>query len=71
MYRDIEYNAVFYVNNTDPNPIFSYISFNNNDTFIDKIVEKEKISDNANTGIYCFTDINTLIMFISIFSSSL
>jgi len=38
MYRDIEYNAVFYVNNTDPNPIFSYISFNNNDTFIAKIV---------------------------------
>jgi len=60
MYRDIEYNAVFYVNNIDPNPIFSYISFNNNDTFIDKIVEKEKISDNANTGIYCFTDINKL-----------
>ena len=39
LYRNIEHNAVFYVNNTDNNTIFSYITFNNNGNIIDKIVE--------------------------------
>jgi HAD superfamily hydrolase (TIGR01509 family) len=68
MYRNIEHNAVFYVNNLDINPIFSYILFNSNSDnndykFINKIVEKKKISNNANTGIYCFSDINILYQY--------
>jgi len=59
MYRNIDDNAVFYVKTEDKNPIFSYIEFDENDQ-INKIAEKVKISDNANTGIYCFNDINKL-----------
>jgi HAD superfamily hydrolase (TIGR01509 family) len=45
--------------NTDLNPIFSYLEIDTNQ-FIQRIVEKQKISDNANTGIYCFQDIYEL-----------
>jgi HAD superfamily hydrolase (TIGR01509 family) len=52
-------NVVFYRKNRDQEPIYSYISFtddsNNN---IKDIKEKVKISDNANTGAYAFTDIH-------------
>ncbi len=58
-YREIETNAVFYVKNTDSKPIYSYIKFNDNN-IITEIIEKVKISDNANTGIYCFNNINNL-----------
>lgn len=88
MYRNIntDHNAVFYVNNTNKNPIFSYIDFDLESVpqgkdsdktsmpgsvpsgslhtnHICKIAEKIKISDNANTGIYCFADIHTLYTF--------
>jgi beta-phosphoglucomutase-like phosphatase (HAD superfamily)/choline kinase/thiamine kinase-like enzyme len=59
MYRSIDSNAVFYTNNTEPNPIFSYIKLNTDGKIIE-ITEKKKISDNANTGIYCFNDIDLL-----------
>ena len=59
MYRNIDSNAVFYVNNIDTNPIFSYITLDDNNK-ITKIAEKNKISDNANTGIYCFNDVHVL-----------
>lgn len=59
MYSTMSDNAVFYRNNTSPNAIYSYIIMNN-DGVITDIKEKQKISDYANTGIYCFNDINEL-----------
>ncbi len=59
MYRNEDNNCVFYVNNTDINPIYSYIELDN-DKKITRIIEKQKISNNANTGCYCFNDIKQL-----------
>ena len=59
-YRDIKENAVFYTKNYDPNPVFSYIVLNGNYDIVD-IQEKNKISDNANTGAYAFSDIYSLL----------
>lgn len=59
MYRKTDGNAVFYVNNIEKNPIYSYINLDSRNR-ITEIIEKVKISDNANTGIYCFNDINEL-----------
>ena len=59
-YRDTEENAVFYTKNYDTNPVFSYITLDNNSNIIE-IKEKNKISDNANTGAYAFNNINTLL----------
>lgn len=55
-FRIIDNNAVFYTINTNPNPIFSYIVMNQFDIITD-IKEKKKISDNANTGAYAFSNI--------------
>jgi len=52
-------NIVFYTKNYDKTPIYSYIELNSDSTIIN-IREKEKISDNANTGAYAFSDINVL-----------
>jgi HAD superfamily hydrolase (TIGR01509 family) len=52
-------NIVFYTKNYDKNAIYSYIELNDELT-ITNIKEKEKISDNANTGAYAFTDIMLL-----------
>jgi HAD superfamily hydrolase (TIGR01509 family) len=52
-------NAVFYTVNTEKKPIYSYIKLEDGER-ICEIREKEKISDNANTGIYCFADIHEL-----------
>jgi len=54
-----EHNAVFYIKNEEINPIYSYIKIDNENQIID-IQEKNKISDNANTGAYAFSDINNL-----------
>jgi NDP-sugar pyrophosphorylase family protein len=62
MYRNIDENAVFYVTNEDEKPIYSYITIDK-DNVINKIIEKVKISNNANTGIYCFKDIDILFNF--------
>jgi len=59
MYRSINSNAIFYTTNTEPNPIYSYIKLNTEGNVIE-IAEKNKISNNANTGIYCFNDIDVL-----------
>jgi hypothetical protein len=59
-YRGCEQNAIFYVENTDPLPIFSYINIDTESNMIKDIKEKQKISDFANTGIYCFSDISWL-----------
>jgi capsule biosynthesis phosphatase len=45
-------NIIFYFNDTNPNPIFSYIKLDDNKVI--EIKEKIKISDNANTGAYGF-----------------
>ena len=58
-YRNIDSNVVFYTNNVDMAPIYSYVNLDTNGQ-ITEIAEKHKISDNANTGIYCFNDIDTL-----------
>lgn len=54
-------NTIFYTKNYDINPVYSYIELNNN--IITNIQEKKKISDNANTGAYAFTNINVLYNF--------
>ena len=59
MYNNINYNAIFYTNNIETNPIYSYILIDENNN-VKNITEKVKISNNANTGIYCFNDIEEL-----------
>ena len=45
-------NHIFYFNDTKEQPIYSYIDLTNGR--VTSIAEKEKISDNANCGVYCF-----------------
>ena len=59
IFRDSSFNMVFYTKNIDPKPIYSYIELNKENQ-ITKIREKEKISDNANTGSYAFLNIQEL-----------
>lgn len=47
------HNAVFCFHDTQPNPIYSYITLNEADN-ITEVKEKVKISDWANSGCYCF-----------------
>jgi len=61
--RNCGCNAVAYFTSTDPNPIYSYIQIQENR--IVKIKEKNKISDNANSGCYVFSDTNELRKTIS------
>lgn len=58
-----DYGAIFYTKNYNPNPIFSYITFDRFDSYnniVTQIIEKVKISDNANTGAYGFANIKEL-----------
>jgi len=59
IFDNSDQNIVFYSKNYDIDPIFSYIEINDESKIIN-IKEKIKISDNANTGAYAFTDINIL-----------
>jgi capsule biosynthesis phosphatase len=52
-------NTIFYQKNYDINPIYSYIKIDESGSVID-IKEKEKISDNACVGAYCFESANIL-----------
>ena len=52
-------NCIFYFNSTDPNPIYSYILIANGHVI--DIVEKTKISDNANVGAYGFASVENLL----------
>lgn len=61
-------NALFYHVNTQSNPIYSYISIDD-DGYVTKIKEKEKLSDNACTGIYCFESFSFLHRSIKSFLS--
>jgi len=56
--RNCNCNAVTYFTSTDPEPIYSYIQIHND--IITKIKEKNKISDNANSGCYVFSDVQKL-----------
>ena len=59
-YRNsVNNNIVFYREKENEKPIYSYIEIDN-DNKITKIREKEKISNNANTGIYCFENLELL-----------
>uniref|UniRef100_A0A6C0JFR3 Nucleotidyl transferase domain-containing protein n=1 Tax=viral metagenome TaxID=1070528 RepID=A0A6C0JFR3_9ZZZZ len=60
IYRNSIYNnAVFYSVKENEKPIYSYIQMDKHSKIID-IKEKEKISNNANTGAYCFENIEIL-----------
>jgi len=54
MYRNADNNALMYICNEDPEPRFSYIELEGDR--IVNIVEKQKISNFANCGCYCFRD---------------
>jgi HAD superfamily hydrolase (TIGR01509 family) len=59
IFKSSNENMIFYTKNYEINPIYSYIEVNDAN-IITNIKEKEKISNNANTGAYAFTDINIL-----------
>ena len=46
-------NSIFYFNDTQHNPIYSYIEIDQDGKIL-QIREKQKISNNANSGAYCF-----------------
>jgi len=56
-YRAIckEANGVFYFRDTQPKPMYSYIKIEEGGKIVE-VKEKVKISDNANSGCYCFTN---------------
>ena len=45
---------MFCFHDTQPKPIYSYIVVEPSTRRITQVKEKVKISDNANTGCYCF-----------------
>lgn len=66
MYREVSSRAgaTFCFHDTQPKPIYSYVTMPRRargDNSIEKIVEKVKISDWANTGCYCFRDGDELL----------
>ncbi len=52
-YKNVLGNCIFYFTDNGDKPIFSYIKLYDN--LVVDIKEKVKISDNANTGLYCFS----------------
>jgi beta-phosphoglucomutase-like phosphatase (HAD superfamily)/dTDP-glucose pyrophosphorylase len=57
-------NIVFYRKDTSDTNLFSYIELSNEDNnLILSIKEKQKISNNANTGCYCFKNIEDVYKF--------
>ena len=63
MYRNVaaKANGVFYFEDTQPNPIYSYIVFEPSSRRISQVKEKVKISDAANSGCYCFMSGDELV----------
>lgn len=59
--------GVIYTINTDFNPIYSYININDNGKISD-IQEKQKISDNINTGCYFFKSLEKLYIYSELVS---
>jgi HAD superfamily hydrolase (TIGR01509 family) len=60
LFRDSSIDgAVFYSENKEPTPVYSYIKLDITNKIL-AIAEKKKISDNANCGIYCFSSAKKL-----------
>jgi capsule biosynthesis phosphatase len=59
IYKNDLGNRIFYFKATEEKPIYSYIQLNKTN-HVTEIKEKVKISDNANSGIYCFQSGKTL-----------
>jgi len=59
IFRNSNNNLVFYVQKHDEPAIYSYIKLDYSDNII-QIAEKNKISNNANTGAYAFKNIRKL-----------
>ena len=59
MYRKQQHNAVVSFIDKQDKPIFSYVKFDS-DNMVTEIKEKQKISNFANTGCYCFENGNIL-----------
>jgi len=57
--RNRDKNTVFFTEKPENNPIYSYISLDEDNKILN-IKEKIKISSNANTGAYLFNDIDEL-----------
>jgi len=65
LYRKTSHiSAVFYTKTDDTNPIFSYINLDATGQIVE-IAEKRRISSNANTGVYCFSDARELAKYAS------
>lgn len=62
IFRESKHSMVFYTHNIDPLPVYSYIQLDEQN-HITHIQEKVKISDNANTGAYGFTDLDQLQLY--------
>jgi capsule biosynthesis phosphatase len=58
-FRSQSENAIFCFRDKQSNPVFSYLLTNESGQIL-QIKEKQKISELANTGAYCFKDINIL-----------
>jgi len=58
--RNSEDSIVFYTKKDNEKPIYSYIELDAETNCITRIQEKVKISSNANTGCYVFSDIRQL-----------
>lgn len=54
-------NLIVYFNDIGELPQYSYIKLNNNN--VEDIIEKKKISNNANTGMYYFSNITEFIKY--------
>lgn len=61
IYRKIEDNCVFCFEDNQDKPIYSYIKMNETTNRITEIKEKNKISNYANTGCYCFRNGDILL----------
>jgi HAD superfamily hydrolase (TIGR01509 family) len=59
LFRESSENTVFYTINKSENSIYSYITLDKEGRIVE-IKEKQKISDNANTGAYAFMDSKVL-----------
>ena len=53
-YKEKWGNNIFYFEDFGDDPIYSYIEIEKENGTVKDIVEKEKISSNANLGVYCF-----------------
>ena len=58
--RKSDSNLIYYFKDTQSKPLFSYIKLKENSDVVIDIKEKNKISDNANTGAYFFINANVL-----------